>query len=186
MGLKDAGNQTAWGQFVQRYQPVLIRFAQKAGLPLADAEDAAQETLLAFSSAYRQGRYDRDRGRLRSWLMGIAKNKILHLHRRKGREINVNESHSKTGVIEGAPDDRSMSEMWETEWRQAVLKACMDEVRDEVEPTTMQSFELIMIRQWSAEKVAVELGMTVNAVNKAKRRVTSRMREVYQRLEKEW
>ena len=47
-GLRDPGNETVWRDFDERYRPVLIGFAQRLGLTAADAEDAAQETLLAF------------------------------------------------------------------------------------------------------------------------------------------
>jgi hypothetical protein len=86
LGLADPGNRTVWQQFVERYRPPILRFARRRGLTGDDAEDAAQQSLVAFAQAYQEGRYDREKGRLRSWLFGIARNQI-----RKTRR----ESHSR-------------------------------------------------------------------------------------------
>ena len=65
-GLEKPENCTVWQQFVDRYRPLVMHYAQnRFGLGLHDAEDAAQNTLAAFAEAYQKGQYDRDKGRLR-------------------------------------------------------------------------------------------------------------------------
>ena len=68
-GLRDRSNDACWSEFFGRYQPLLVGFGHKLGLSETDAQDAAQETLMAFVSTYREGGYDRQKGRLRTWLM---------------------------------------------------------------------------------------------------------------------
>lgn len=65
-GLRETGNDAIWKVFCTRYRPVVIAVARRLGLNADEAEDATQEALLAFATAYRQGKYDRDKGRLRS------------------------------------------------------------------------------------------------------------------------
>ncbi|MDM7998830.1 MAG: sigma-70 family RNA polymerase sigma factor [Dehalococcoidia bacterium] len=184
-GLHDRGNERAWGEFDARYHPLLISFGRRLGLAEHDAYDAAQETLLAFAEAYRQGRYDREKGRLRTWLYGIATNKIRDLQRRRAREI-VGDAADRTGLMEQIPDEHTMSEAWEAEWQAAVLAACTEEVRHQVEASTMQAFELFVLKGRPGEEVAQHLGISRDAVFKAKRRVLTRMREVYDRLQADW
>ena len=50
----------------------------------------------------------------------------------------------------------------------------------------MQAFELLVLSERPAEEVAAQLGMSVNAALKAKRRVLARMREIYRALEADW
>ena len=71
-GLHDASNDAVWGEFDRRYRPVVFGFARRLGLDDADAADVAQETLTRFLEEYRRGVYDRERGRLRSWLVTLT------------------------------------------------------------------------------------------------------------------
>jgi len=41
----------------------------------------------------------------------------------------------------------------------------------QVEPATLEAFELLTLKEWPADKVAAQLGMSVTAVLKAKRRL---------------
>ena len=74
-GLKDQGNAPVWSEFCTRYRPVIVAFARRLGMSEDDAQDAAQEALITFAAAYREGKYSRDKGRLRSWLLTLAKDK---------------------------------------------------------------------------------------------------------------
>lgn len=181
--LHDLSDRQAWGDFCSRYQPVLIGMARRLGLREQDAQDAAQETLMAFAEEYRQGRYDRTQGRLRDWLFGIARNKIRHLQRQRARERPAD---GKTDAMGRVPDDHDIEAAWESQWRQAILRACLAEVGRQVQPSTMQAFELVSVKGWNAEQAAAHLGMSVNAVLKARRRVLARMREVYACLKENW
>ena len=78
-GLGERDNRTIWHQFVERYRPMIAGYAQRMGLGSEDAEDAAQATLIAFCEAYQAGRYQREQGRLRSWLFGVRVQRFLTL-----------------------------------------------------------------------------------------------------------
>ena len=75
-GLFDPANQELWRHFDERYRPVIIAFARRLGVEPTDAADIAQETLVQFLRDYREGKYDRNRGRLHCWIIGIAKHRI--------------------------------------------------------------------------------------------------------------
>jgi RNA polymerase sigma factor (sigma-70 family) len=186
VGLREPRNETVWREFSDRYGPLLISFGIRLGLSRHEAEDAAQETLLAFVTSYRQGRYDRAKGRLRSWLSGIAVNKIQDVKRRREKEVAIGDGSRTTGFLEQFPDPHSITQIWETEWQQAVIKTCMDKVSGQVEPTTMRAFELFALKEWAADEVASHLGISRNAVYKAKNHVLSRMRSMQKDLEDIW
>ena len=75
--LADPANEAVWHDFDARYRPVLVGFGRRLGLGAEDAADAAQDALARFVRSYREGRYDRGRGRLSSWIIGIARNCIV-------------------------------------------------------------------------------------------------------------
>jgi len=78
-GLLDPRNDRIWTEFFDRYGPIVYGFARKLRLREHEADDAVQETMVTFVTKYRQGQYDRRKGRLRSWLCGLAYNKIRQI-----------------------------------------------------------------------------------------------------------
>jgi len=64
-GLCDPEDEALWCEFDAQYRPILVGFARRLGLNVEDAADLAQETLVRFVEAYRAGRYDRGKARLR-------------------------------------------------------------------------------------------------------------------------
>ena len=79
--LRDYDNREAWGSFAERFRRPVVSFARGMGLKTADAEDVAQETMLAFAEAYRKGSYDPAKGRLSKFLFGIAYRQSLKFRR---------------------------------------------------------------------------------------------------------
>lgn len=78
-----SGDREAFGQIVARYQALICSLAYSATGRLGQSEDLAQET---FITAWKRLGHLRERNRLRSWLCGIARNRINNSLRREGRE----------------------------------------------------------------------------------------------------
>lgn len=177
--LREPGNESAWRQFSTRYEPMLLAFARRSGLQDEDARDVVQETLMAFLEDFRAGKFDREKGRLRSWLQGIAFNRIKRARRRLGRrEAQVVESSGATGFMNRIPDDHELTDIFDAEWRRAVTAECMREARRQVDAKTFEAFELYALKNRPAEEVAHQLGMSRNAVYVSKTRVLSHLREL--------
>ena len=51
--LKESNDILAWNSFRNNFYPVIFNFAKTLGLSATDAEDATQETMLAFLKAFR-------------------------------------------------------------------------------------------------------------------------------------
>jgi RNA polymerase sigma-70 factor (ECF subfamily) len=177
-GLLRPDDGAAWSDYVGRYRPLLVAHARRLGLGNDEAEDAAQDTLAAFARAYRSGQYDKEKGRLRAWLFGIARNTLLAMHRRAGREVQVAESGAGTGFFGRLPDEDRMQQEWDRQWHEAVLRECLAAASREFEPRTMTAFELFVQQDLPAREVAARTGLSENAVFLAKRRVLRRMREM--------
>ena len=186
-GLHDRDNRTIWHNFVERYRPMIAGYAHRMGLGSEDAEDAAQATLIAFCEAYQAGRYEREQGRLRSWLFGIARNQIRNLmKKRRRREVQVAGDSQATDFFARIEDDDELERLWDQQWRDAVLKQCLEEVRKEVDVRSLEAFDLFARQGWSAQKVADHLNMSANAVFLVKHRILKRIREVMPRMEEIW
>lgn len=177
--LRDANDHSAWGSFVERFRAPITGFSRKLGLSQADAEDVAQETLLAFMESYRKNAFERGRGRLSHYLFGIAHNKILMARRKIAtREAQISVAGDGTSFWSAVPDPRQAEEAWEQEWRQAILAQCLEQVRNEVSPQTFEAFRLVVFDQMEPAQVAERLAITRNAVFIAKHRVGTRLRDL--------
>lgn len=184
--LRDANDQSAWSGFVERFRAPITGFGRKLGLSLADAEDMAQETLVAFLESYRKNSFVRARGRLAHYLFGIAHNKTLLARRRlAGHEAQVRGGGDGTTFWSALPDSAGAEEIWEEEWQQATLRQCLEQVQTEVSPQTFESFRLVVFEQKTPGAVAEQLGISRNAVFIAKHRIATRLRELRSAIEQD-
>lgn len=182
--LRNPRNSAVWGRYVDRYRPLIVAYCRRLGIREPDAEDIAQAALISFSRAYQDGKYDRERGRLRGWLFAIARNELATWRRkRRDKEVQIAGSSEATDFFAGLSDERDSEEIWEQEWREAVVRQCLAELRSEVAPKTFEAFELFAGQELSAEEVGRRLGMTANAVFSAKRRILRRVRELLPTVE---
>jgi RNA polymerase sigma-70 factor (ECF subfamily) len=182
--LHDAENADVWELFDRRYRPILVGFARNLGLGEQDAADIAQETLARFLSEYRDGRYDREKGRLGAWLVGIARYRILDLRRRRAGKFQL----AGESAIVDLDDKKHLSQVWEDERRHSVLRTAMTELNENsrTDPRTIKVFEMLMVHSATPQAVAEEFGISVHDVYLAKSRVAQRLRTIVERIESEY
>lgn len=182
--LHDSANAAAWEAFDRRYRPILVGFARSCGLNEHDAAELAQATIVRFIEQYREGKYDRERGRLGAWLVTIAKYRMLDTRRKKA---SMHLAHGDS-VIVNLDDDRSVGDAYETQRRLAILREALQELREKTktDPKTIRAFELLYYHGMSVQAVAADLGMQPQEVYLAKSRVAARIREIVARIEKEY
>lgn len=181
--LKNSNSTAAWEEFCKHLRPVVINFAKHLGLSDNDAEDAAQDTMLTFVKALREGKYDREKGHLSHWLFGIAKRVILNKRGQKPLEQLIADRTTRTSFWDLVKDDYSLTRTWETQWQQMVLKRCLEQAQQEFDDKVFKAFELYAFSEVSAEEVAQKLQMSRNAVYIAKCRVLSRLRQLKKEFE---
>ncbi len=78
-----AGDRESFSEIVSRYQALICSLAYSATGSLGVSEDLAQETFIA---AWQHLRLLHEPDRLRSWLCGVARNRINNYLWREGRK----------------------------------------------------------------------------------------------------
>jgi RNA polymerase sigma factor (sigma-70 family) len=176
--LSDFDDRGAWERFVERFRRPIESFAERQGIAAPECEDLAQETLLAFAKAFRSGEYARSKGRLSSWLFGIAWRRIDHARRRA--RVRAGElAHGDDGEPPlDLPDAERPSPEWEELWERSMLEHCLRQVRKEVAPSSFRAFEMLVLEGRSIDDAVIDLGITRNAIAIAKHRVSGRLREL--------
>lgn len=179
--LHDPAHGDAWSMLDQRYRPIVTGLARRLGLSDADASDAAQETMVRVLSEYRDGRYDRERGRLRTWILAIARTKIADVHRKRG----VRKEARGVSAMVSMPEDQELVSLWDAERRFAILREAMLDLQasSKTSDRTIKAFEMLVFHRRSVADVAAELDMSENDVYLAKSRTARKLREIVHRLE---
>ena len=92
------GNKQAWSEFVDRYRGRLLSFAQAKLLQSADAEDAVQETFVAFIKNFQSFRGE---CALETFLFSLLRRKIIDTYRsQKASHICLIQDTYGSGIVE--------------------------------------------------------------------------------------
>lgn len=151
-----AGDRSAYGRIVERYQRLLCSLAFSATGGLAQSEDLAQET---FIDAWRQLADLREPDKLRPWLCGILRFKVSRLRRADGREPvsradPLDEAAAVPSADAATPDQAVHQE------EQALLWSALERV-----PEIYREPLVLYYREHrSVEHVAAALDLTEDAV----------------------
>jgi len=179
--LHDPQQEAVWREFDARYRPIITHLARRLGLGAEDAADVAQETLTEFVRDYQAGKYDPQRGRLRSWIIAIARHRIYDTMRRRA----VRKEYRGESAICEVPDEARLTAIWNAESERILFERAMTELREQTKTAekTLRAFHALVLDGASPEAVAETHGLTVAEVYRIKNRITSRLREIVSRLE---
>jgi len=183
--VRDPADQAAWHEFVEIYRPVILRLARRKGMQEADAEDVAQQVLVALAGAVEQHEHDPKRAKFRTWLGRVAHNAILNAltrgkpDRGSGNSamlVLLNQHTSPTG-----PD----SDLLRLECRREMFRWAAGQVRKEFHQATWNAFWRTAVEGRPVEVVAEELAKSRGAIYNARGRVMQRIREKVTEYEQE-
>jgi RNA polymerase sigma factor (sigma-70 family) len=173
--LRDVRDCGAWVEFLDLYQPLVVRLLKRRGLQDADAEDLSQEVLLAVCRRIEDWRHNGRKGAFRSWLYVVSRNLMLNLlAREKNHLVGVSAAD-----LEALLDERNVNGgEAEIEYRRELLARGAELIRREFRETTWTAFWQSAVEQEPISEVATELGISEGAVYIARSRVMARLREV--------
>jgi RNA polymerase sigma-70 factor (ECF subfamily) len=184
--IRDAGDQSAWEQFVSLYTPMIYRFVRRRGLQDADAADVTQEVLKVVAAKARCLEYDPALGSFRAWLFTVTRHTLINTQKHQSRHPrgtgDTAMHHRLDAQPAPSPDEQ---ELWEQEYRTSRLNWAAERVRAQCEETTWQAFWRTAVEGQGARSVAESLGMSVGAVHIAKSRVIARLKAVLGTLPEE-
>lgn len=203
--LAQDSQHARWGEFVARYRPMMEAYLRER-FPHVDVDDAVQETLIALIKSMPVYRYvPEETGHFHSYLTGILRHKALRQVRSDRQRAKIAEMFCNGESILGrarspsAPygtgrDGRARSpsaphnEMPDDEqsWREALLEIALQQLLadESVHARTREVFRRVAVNGEKPEDVGSSLGITRNAVDQMKSRMTLRLKELVRALEK--
>ncbi len=182
--LADPGCKDAWDEFSVIYRPMILRLARRCGLQNDDAEDVAQQVMIAVSKAIRQWQKDSCRGRFRGWLTTVTKNAVRNAISRRPRERATGDSEFRR-LIESAATESELDTIIEAEYLRSVLREASRRVQSEFEAATWKAFWTTTMDDVDVSDASTRLAMTVGAIYSARSRVMRRLQTVALELTRE-
>jgi RNA polymerase sigma-70 factor (ECF subfamily) len=156
-------------------------WCRKAGLAPPDAADVTQEVFRSVAMGLPTFRRNRPGDTFRGWLATIARNRINDFMRRAAHRPAAQGGSEFHQLVQNLPDplaESSLDSVTELqEERRGVLHRTLELVQAEFEPRTWTAFWRTAVDGEPPEVVAAALGVSLNAVYKAKSRVLRRLRE---------
>ncbi len=186
--LADWGNHAHWQEFFDRYWRLIYSVARRAGLQEAEAQDVVQETVL--SVAKNVARYDPKAGPFKSWLLQMTRWRITNQFRKRlpaNSAAAPDDASDATAPLDRLPGNLGpeLEQAWDEEWREHLLAAALERVKRQVKPKHFQAFDCAVRKQWSAPKIAAELGMNLAQVYLIKHRLSLLLKKELRAVERE-
>lgn len=179
--LVDWNDQARWQEFFDTYWRLIYNVARKSGLTDSEAQEVVQETVITIAKSI--GKYDRQAGSFKGWLLNTARWRIADQFRKRDpaelKPLVRPDAGRDTATIErvAGVDGRQMETVWDHEWERNLFQGALERVKKRVAPRQFQIFECCVIKRWSAARVAETLRVNVAQVYLAKHRVSALMKK---------
>jgi RNA polymerase sigma-70 factor (ECF subfamily) len=195
--IKDWGDRDSWQQFYDTYSGLIFGAALSAGLNREEAEEVLQETVLTVAKKLRAEtghepafKYNPEMGSFKGWLLNTTRWKITDQFRKRGalirRAARRDTRTNRTPTVAQIPDPNNDFEIkFDQDYRLTIQEAALERVKRSVKAKHYQVYDLYVLKQWPASKVASFLGLNAGQVFVAKHRVMALMKKEVQRLQKE-
>jgi RNA polymerase sigma-70 factor (ECF subfamily) len=147
-------------------------------VPRDDAPDLVQEVFTSVSLHIGGFRRDRPGDSLTAWLRTITRNKVLnYFSSRRGQPAAQGGTDAQARFL-GVPEESDPTQTGDPrELNNLVVPIGLDVVRAEFENRTWEAFQRVVVEGQSPAQIAADLGMSIQAVYKAKSRVLRRLRQ---------
>lgn len=194
--LQDWGDQDSWRDFFESYWRLIYSVALKSGLTDSEAQDVVQETILCVAKDIQKFKRQRDLGSFKAWLRQITRWRIADQFSKRPPDVfpphGADEpTTTPEAVITPQPlehlldcSSSTLETLWEQEWQKNIFNAALARVKTSVKEEYFQIFDLYVLKEWSAHKVAKTLNVSLGTVYLAKHRVTSLLKKQLEALQK--
>jgi RNA polymerase sigma-70 factor, ECF subfamily len=176
----EAGDEDAFRALYQQFQGPVYRFALHMAGSVAVAEDVTQEVFMTLIE--KRSRFDAQRGALRSYLIGMARNLLLHRFDRDGKFVTLSDAQSPNGSGASGADNHGLPSV---EPADLVRNQNIERVRQAVLSLPADYRETVVLcelQEFSYEEAAAALGCPVGTVrsrlHRARTLLTEKLREL--------
>ncbi|MEL7499224.1 MAG: sigma-70 family RNA polymerase sigma factor [Planctomycetota bacterium] len=177
--LRHSPESESWNRLAELYTPLIRAWLRRYDVQDSDANDVVQDVLLAVSKDLSKFEHAGHPGAFRGWLKAILINRLRKFWRARDRRPQARGGDSDVDARLAQLDNPAseMSQIWNREHDQYVLRQLLALAEPHFEPNTWKAFCCVALDGAKPDVVAQEMGISTNAVVIAKCRVLSRLRQ---------
>ena len=168
----DTENEAAWNRLFDLYAGFVYSIARSKGLNDADADDIVQVVFAELARNLSTFRYDREKGRFRSYLAGLVNWRVVDRLKSLKREADL-----KADFWEEARAANSDDDFAEREWQAAAMEEALRRMKPDVRPEHYAALVASAVEGQDTETVMRLYGLSRDNLYQIRTRLTAKLRE---------
>lgn len=178
--VKDTGDAAAWARFFDLYAGFVFAVARNKGLSAADADDVVQGVFADLVRTMPTFDYDRQKGRFRSYLLGLIHWRFIDKLKSLRRETDLKVAYgdeAKAAAATAAADAKDADDAAdEREWQAAAFDEALRRLQKEVRPEHFAAFVESTVEGMDTGTVMQLHGLTRDNLYQIRTRLTARLK----------
>ena len=168
----DTKNEAAWNRLFDLYAGFVFSMARHKGLNETDADDIVQVVFADLARNLPTFKYDREKGRFRSYLTGLVNWRVVDRLKASKRDAELKANFWEEAKAAGGDDDFS-----EREWQQVALEEALRRIKPEVRPEHYAAFVASAVEGQDTDVVTKLYGISRDSLYQIRKRLTAKLRE---------
>ena len=169
----DTGNEAAWVRLFDLYAGFVFSIARSKGLSEEDADDVVQVVFTDLARMMPTFKYDRAKGKFRSYLIGL-----VHWRVKDKLRLVRRDKEFMAGYVEEAMNMPSADKDFaEREWQTAAVDEALRRIKSEVRPEHYAAFVASAVEGQDTETVVRLYNLSRDNLYQIRKRLTLKLQE---------
>jgi len=170
----DTENAAAWNRLFDLYAGFVYSIARRKGLNDADADDIVQMVFVDLARNLPSFKYDREKGRFRSYLAELVKWRVIDRLKAVRRDADL-----KAGFMEGVKaTGPGNDEFADREWKAVAMDNALRRIKSSVRPEHYAAFVASTVDGQDTETVMKLYNLSRDNLYQIRKRLSERLRKV--------
>ena len=167
-------NEAAWQRFFDLYAGFVFSIARSKGLNDTDADDIVQMVFVDLMRNLLSFKYDREKGRFRSYLAALVKWRVIDRLKAVRRDAEL-----KAGFIEEVKETgQGDEEFADREWKAVAMDHALRRIKSSVRPEHYAAFVASTVEGQDTETVMKLYNLSRDNLYQIRKRLSERLRKV--------
>lgn len=170
----DTENAAAWNRLFDLYAGFVYSIARRKGLNDADADDIVQMVFADLARNLPSFKYDREKGRFRSYLAALVKWRVIDRLKAVRRDADLKADFMEEAKATGPGDD----EFADREWKAVAMDNALRRIKPSVRPEHYAAFVASTVEGQNTETVMKLYNLSRDNLYQIRKRLSERLRKV--------
>ena len=167
-------NEAAWQRFFDLYAGFVFSIARSTGLNDTDADDIVQMVFSDLARNLPSFKYDREKGRFRSYLAALVKWRVIDRLKAVRRDADLKADFMEEAKSAATTEDEDFEER---EWQSAAMEETLRRIKPEVRPEHYAAFVASAVEGQDTDVVTKLYGISRDSLYQIRKRLTVKLRE---------